>query len=102
MYWKFLKQTPWRGYVPPDRTLANVARRHLRDMLPDWLVRAVRHELTAPRLPAQLRAVGKKPKLSGSLACGHVWLPRSSAFRSVRASRSSLFGSFPASGSREP
>ncbi len=33
-YWKILAQTPWRGYRPPDRTAANIAKRLLRQLLP--------------------------------------------------------------------
>ena len=60
MYWKFLKQTPWSDYVPPDRTFANIVRRELRDLLPDWLVRAARYDLSTLQLPNQMPALGKK------------------------------------------
>jgi UDP-glucose/galactose:(glucosyl)LPS alpha-1,2-glucosyl/galactosyltransferase len=60
MYWKFLKQTPWCDYVPPDRTFYNVAKRQLRSLLPDWLVRAARYDLSTLQLPNQMPALQKK------------------------------------------
>lgn len=33
LYWKRLRDTPWRGYRPPDRTVGNVVKRQLRRLL---------------------------------------------------------------------
>jgi lipopolysaccharide biosynthesis glycosyltransferase len=42
LYWKLLKETPWRGYVPPDRTMPNILKRQMRRLLPPWIVRRAR------------------------------------------------------------
>jgi UDP-glucose/galactose:(glucosyl)LPS alpha-1,2-glucosyl/galactosyltransferase len=60
MYWKFLKQTPWSDYVPPDRTFVNIVKRQVRSLVPDWLVRAARYDLSTLQLPNQLPTLQKK------------------------------------------
>jgi lipopolysaccharide biosynthesis glycosyltransferase len=37
LYWKFLRQTDWRGYCPPDRTARNVLKRILEARTPTIL-----------------------------------------------------------------
>jgi lipopolysaccharide biosynthesis glycosyltransferase len=41
-YWRFLADTPWRGYVPPDRTMLNMIKRPLTRVLPASVVQRAR------------------------------------------------------------
>jgi lipopolysaccharide biosynthesis glycosyltransferase len=61
-YWEFLRRTPWRDFVPPDRTALNIAQRQLRRFLPDWLVRSARPVLDGMlRLPMRVAAFHARP-----------------------------------------
>jgi lipopolysaccharide biosynthesis glycosyltransferase len=41
-YLEYLSMTEWRNFTPPDRTLPNVAKKQLSNLLPSWVARALR------------------------------------------------------------
>jgi lipopolysaccharide biosynthesis glycosyltransferase len=42
-YLRYLRLSEWRDYVPPDRTIGNRLKRHLVDIMPKGIMRAIGH-----------------------------------------------------------
>ena len=40
-YFRFLHHSEWRDYAPPDRTISNILKKHIRNIMPEGMKRAI-------------------------------------------------------------